>query len=168
LQYKGKKMNAIVVVDQNWGIGCSGQLLVHLPGDLKYFKEKTLGNTIILGRETFDSMGGRLLPGRKTIILSRNTDFAPGCPVLHSLEEALEYVEDNPNETIFVAGGESIYRLFLPYCDAFFVTKILKAFDADRHFPNLDASPDEFVINWSSDVMVENSVNYQFFEYIRK
>jgi len=161
-------MNAIVVADQNWGIGCGGKLLAHLPGDLNYFKEKTLGNTIIIGRETFDSMGGRLLPGRETLILSRNPDFKADCPVFHSLEETLEYVKDKPGEKIFVAGGEAIYRLFLPFCDAFFVTKILKEFEADRYFPNLDASPEEFAVNWSSDIMEENAVKYQFIKYIKQ
>jgi len=161
-------MNAIVVVDQNWGIGCDGKLLMHLPGDLKYFKEKTLGNTIIIGRETFDSMGGRLLPGRQTLILSRNKDFKPDCLVFHSLEEALGYIKDKQNEEIFVAGGEAIYRLFLPYCDTFFVTKIHKSFEADRYFPNLDENPDDFAVTWSSEIMEENSVKYQFIEYTRK
>ena len=137
-------MKAIVAVDENWGIGSCGKLLVHLPGDLKYFKSKTLGNTIIIGRETFDSMGGKLLPGRQTLILSKNGDLKPGCPVLHSLDETLKYVKGRRSEELFVAGGEIIYKLFLPYCDTFFVTKIYKAFEADRYFPNLDERPDDF------------------------
>jgi dihydrofolate reductase len=161
-------MNAIAVVDENWGIGYDGKLLVHLPGDLKYFKEKTLGNTIIIGRETFDSMGGKLLPNRETIILSRNPDLKLNCPVLRSLDETLKYIEDRRSEEVFVSGGETVYKLFLPYCDKFYITKIHKAFKADRHFPNLDERPDEFIINWSSNIMEENSVKYQFIEYIRK
>jgi len=158
-------MNAIVIADQNWGIGRSGKLLAHLPGDLKYFKEKTLGKTIIIGRETFDSMGGRLLPGRETLILSRREDFNPNCPVVHSLDEALEYVKNKKDEDLFVAGGEAIYKLFLPYCDTFFVTKIYHAFSADRYFPNLDERPDEFIIKWRGGVMEENEVRYEFIEY---
>jgi len=165
--WRQDKMNAIVVADQNWGIGCDGKLLAHLPGDLKYFKEKTLGNTIIIGRETFDSMGGRLLPGRETIILSRNVDFKADCPVFRSLDETLEYVKDISSEKVFIAGGEAIYRLFLPYCNTVFVTKIFKKFEADRYFPNLDANPEEFAVNWSSDIMEENSVKYQFAAYTR-
>ena len=65
-------MNAIVVVDQNWGIGREGNLLVHLPGDLKYYKEKTIGNHIIVGRKTLESFpGGKPLPGRENIVLTR-------------------------------------------------------------------------------------------------
>jgi len=161
-------MNAIVIVDSNWGIGKSGQLLVHLPGDLKYFKEKTLGNTIIMGRETFDSMGGRLLPGRESVILSRNESFNPGCKVCKSLEETLEYIKEKPSETIFISGGENIYKQFLPYCDRFFVTKIHEAFEADRYFPNLDEQPESFKVVSESEVIEENGVKYQFFEYVGK
>jgi len=160
-------MNAIVIVDQNWGIGKSGQLLVHLPGDLKYFKEKTLGNTIIMGRETFDSMGGRLLPGRESVILSRNENFKPGCHVCKSLDETLEYVKDKPSENVFVAGGETVYRLFLPYCDKFFITKMYAEFEADRFFPNLDEQPENFKVVRESEITSENGVKYQFFEYAR-
>jgi dihydrofolate reductase len=160
-------MNAIVIVDKNWGIGKSGQLLVHLPGDLKYFKEKTLGNTIIMGRETFDSMGGRLLPGRESVILSRNEKFNPGCQVCKSLEETLEYIKDKPSEKVFIAGGETVYKLFLPYCDKFFVTKIYEGFEADRHFPNLDEQPENFKVISESEVALENGIKYQFFEYAR-
>ena len=161
-------MNAIVIVDQNWGIGKSGQLLVHLPGDLKYFKEKTLGNTIIMGRETFDSMGGRLLPGRESVILSRNESFDPGCKVCKSVDETLAYIKDKPSETIFIAGGENIYRQFLPYCDKFFITKIHEVFEADRFFPNLDEQPENFKVVRKSEVIEENEVKYQFFEYVGK
>jgi dihydrofolate reductase len=161
-------MNAIVVVDENWAIGNGGKLLVHLPGDLRYFKEKTLGKTIVIGRETFDSMGGRLLPGRETIILSRRDNFKPNCRVCRSLDETLECIKDKPGDEVFIAGGEKIYKLFLPYCDRFFVTKIHEKFDADRYFPNLDESPNEFAIESSSETVEENSVQYQFFEYARK
>ena len=161
-------MNAIVIVDKNWGIGCEGKLLAHLPSDLKYFKQKTLGNTLIMGRETFDSMGGRLLPDRETIILSRNEDFNPECKTCSSLEELLEAVKDKRSEELFVVGGESIYKLFLPYCDKFFVTKINETFEADRYFPNLDTSPEKFAVVWESEVIEENSLKYQFFEYVRK
>jgi len=160
-------MNAIAAVDKNWGLGMNGKLLAHLPGDLRYFKEKTLGKTIIIGRETFESMSGKLLPGRGTVILSRNMDFKAECPVFHSLEETLGGLENKVGEDVFVAGGEAIYRLFLPYCDRFYITKLYAAFEADRHFPDLDESPEMFALKTASDVMEENGVGYQFFEYAR-
>jgi len=160
-------MNAIVIVDKNWGIGNGGKLLAHLPGDLKYFKEKTIGNTIIIGRETFVGMGSKLLPGRETIVLSTKEDFNPGCLVCSSLDDTFKNIAGKEPETLFVAGGESVYRLFLPYCNKIFVTKINAAFEADRYFPNLDANPDEFSVTRQSDMICENSIEYRFFEYNR-
>ena len=103
-------MNAIVIVDQNWGIGCTGRLLAHLPGDLRHFREKTEGNTIIIGRETFESMGSRLLLDRETVILSRNTKLNPGCKVVHSLEELLRHIKGRDSDAVFAAGGEEVYK----------------------------------------------------------
>jgi dihydrofolate reductase len=161
-------MIAIAVVDENWSLGKDGKLLVHLSGDLKYFKEKTIGKTIIMGRKTFEGMGGRLLPGRETVILSGDPDFDSGCKVCRSLFETFEYLEGKRGEDLFAAGGEAVYKLFLPYCDTFFITKIFAAYEADRHFPNLDERPDCFSCEPASDVIEENGVRYQFFKYTRK
>ena len=161
-------MNAIVAVDEDWGIGRNGKLLAHLPGDLKYFKEKTLGKTIIIGRETFSSMSGKLLAGRETVILTRDPGFKQSCPVVHSLEEAFEYTGKMRSGDIFVAGGENVYRQFLPYCDKIFTTKLYASFGADRFFPNLDERRDEFSVKQLSGILEENDVKYQFFEYLRK
>ena len=160
-------MNAIAIVDENWGLGKDGKLLIHLPGDLKYFKEKTLGKTIIIGRKTFDSLGKRLLPDRETVIVSQNMKYDPGCMVCRSLEEALRYVKGRRPDDVFVAGGEAIYNLFLPYCDTFFITKIQASFEADKYFPNLDSS-NRFYIDKSSAVVEENGVKYRFYKYTRE
>ena len=161
-------MNAIAAVDECWGIGRNGKLLARLPGDLGYFKDKTLGKTIVIGRETFDSMSGNLLHGRETVILTKNMDFKQNCPVFHTLEETLGYLQGKHTEDIFVSGGEKVYRQFFPYCDTFFITKLYAAFGADRFFPNLDERRGEFTVKPVSSVLEENSVRYQFFEYTRK
>ena len=161
-------MNAIAAVDESWGIGRSGKLLASLPGDLKYFKEKTLGKTIVIGRETFDSMSGKLLPERETVILTRNADFKQNCTVIHTLNEALEYLKTKRSEDVYVAGGENVYRQFIPYCDVFFITKLYGTFGADRFFTNLDAYPGEFAVKQASGVKEENGVKYRFFEYVRR
>ena len=160
-------MNAIAVVDKNWGLGLGGKLLVHMPGDLRYFKEKTLGKTIVIGRGTFESMSGRPLAGRETVILTKNENYSAPCPVVHSLDEALERFKDIRSEDLFIAGGEAVYKLFFPYCDKFFITKLYKSFAADRYFPDLDGAPGEFEAKAVSGVMEENNVEYQFFEYAR-
>ena len=160
-------MNAIAAVDRNWGIGRDNQLLVHLPGDLKYYKEKTIGNVIIIGRKTLESFpGGRPLPGRTNIVLSRDPAFAPeGVRVCRSREEVLQEVAGLDPDRVFVCGGASIYREFFDDCQAFYVTKIDAEFEADTFFPDLDElglHPD-----WISEEKEEKGVRYTFQRYVR-
>ncbi len=159
-------MKAIVAVDRNWGIGRGGKLLVHLPGDLAYFKEKTLGKTVIMGRKTLESLpGGSPLPGRNNIVLTRDPDCEAGCPLCHSVEELLGRIEGEKEEA-FVIGGEQVYRALLPCCDACYVTKIDAEYSAETFFPNLDRC-DEFEQVWESEPVEEKGVTYRFAEYRR-
>lgn len=161
-------MNAIAVVDENWSIGREGGLLVHLPGDLKCFKEKTYGKTILIGRKTLESFPGKKpLAGRRNIVLTRQENYAAeGCEICRCKEQAEELLKGQ-TEDVFIAGGESVYRAFLADCDAVFLTKIYASFPADRFFPNLDESG-EFFIAWKSAVQEEKGIRYQFFQYVRK
>ena len=161
-------MKAIVVVDENWGIGREGGLLVHLSGDLKYFKQKTMGKSMVLGRKTLESFpGGKPLPGRPNLVLTRNPEYQPeGVQIFNSKEELMEYLGPD-TENVFVCGGENIYRQFLEDCDQFYVTKIYDSYPADRSFPNLDERED-MEITWESEVQEEKGIRYQFFEYTRK
>lgn len=132
-------MNVIVAVDENWAIGKDGDQLCYIPADLKRFQKLTTGHPVLLGRKTLATFpGGRPLKNRRNLILSTNPDFAPeGGEVFRSLEEALAAC---PEDT-FVIGGASVYNAALDRCDTAYVTKIEKAFEADRYFPNLDADP---------------------------
>ena len=133
-------MNVIVAVDQNWAIGKDGDQLVYLKEDLKRFKALTLGHPVILGRKTLATFpGGRPLKGRRNLILSRTMGEAPeGAEVFSTAEELLAAA---PGDS-FVIGGASVYEQLLPWCDTAYVTKIGRAFPADRFFPDLDASPE--------------------------
>lgn len=139
--------------------------MVHLPGDLKYFKERTYGKTVVVGRKTLESFpGAKPLPGRKNVVLSRNEDYNPkDCTVYHSKEELMEALA---GEEVFVSGGEQIYLQFMEDCRRFYVTKIYASFPADRSFPNLDEMED-LAVTWKSDVQEEKGIRYQFFEYTR-
>jgi len=161
-------MKAIVVVDENWSIGREGGLLVHLSGDLKYFKQRTMGKTMVLGRKTLESFpGGKPLPGRPNLVLTRNPEYRPeGVQIFNSKEELMEYLGPDTDD-VFVCGGENIYRQFLDDCDQFYVTKIYDSFPADRSFPDLDKM-DDLEVTWESDVQEEKGIRYQFFEYTRK
>ena len=132
-------MNVIVAVDANWAIGLDGDQLCYIPADLKRFQKLTTGHPVLLGRKTLATFpGGRPLKNRRNLILSTNPDFAPeGGEVFHTLEEALAVC---PEDT-FVIGGDSVYKAALDRCDVAYVTKIAKAFQADRYFPDLDADP---------------------------
>ncbi len=160
-------MNAIAVVDENWAIGKDGGLLVHLPGDLKYYKKRTLGHVIVVGRKTLESFpGGRPLPGRTNIVLTANPQFeAEGCIVCRSKAEVLAKLQEFEDQEVFIAGGATVYQQFLDDCDDFYVTKIDASFDADRYFPNLDEMG--YQVTWESPVQEENGIAYRFLKYIR-
>ena len=138
-------MKAIVAVDRNWGIGRDGGLLVSVPEDMKYFRETTKGAVVILGRKTLESFpGGRPLKGRVNIVLSRKEDerrIVDGNTELvfvKTAAQAAAVAENYPDRNVFVIGGESIYRLLLPFCEEALVTKLETTFPADTFFPNLD------------------------------
>ncbi len=162
-------MNIIVVVDKNWAIGRDGGLLVHLPGDLKYFKERTEGKTVIMGRNTLESLPGKKpLPNRDNIIMTRNQEYkVEGAKIAHSMGELAKILEGYNKEDVFILGGEKIYNQYFPYCDTYYVTKIYEEYEADKHFYNLDEMSQVEVV-WQSDIMEENGTKYQFFKYKRK
>ncbi len=164
-------MNLIVAVDENWAIGNKGKLLVSIPSDMKFFREETSGEgkVVILGRKTLETFpGGRPLKNRVNIILTKNTDFkADGAIVVHSVEEALEVAKAYDDEKVYVIGGDTIYKQFLPYCNLAHVTRIYHAYEADAHFPNLDEMP-EWQITGESDEQTYFDLEYQFVRYERK
>lgn len=133
-------MRLIVAVDKNWAIGKDNKLMWSIPADMKFFRETTKGNIIIMGRKTLESFPqGQPLKNRVNIVITRNPDYkVKGAVVVHSVKEAIEEAAKHEGEP-YVIGGESIYRAMLEYCDAALVTKIDHAFDADTYFPDLDA-----------------------------
>ena len=132
-------MNAIVAVDGNWGIGCKGKLLIHLPGDLKFFQKMTTGKTIVMGRETLKSLpGGKPLKDRRNIVLTRNEKLDVECEICHSIDEVKALLKEKNRDEVFICGGESVYKQILELCNKIYVTKINQIFEADTYFPNLD------------------------------
>lgn len=141
-------MNAIAAVDNYWAIGNKGSLLVRIPMDQKYFREKTIGKVVILGRKTLATFpNGLPLAGRTNIIMSRNQNLCiKGAVVVHSKEELFQELKKYNSEDVFVIGGSEIYELLVPYCDTVYATKIAYQYAADAYFPNLDKLP-----NWSME-----------------
>ena len=158
-------MNVIVAVDQNWAIGKDGDQLVYLSEDLKRFKSLTTGHPVILGRKTLATFpGGRPLKGRRNLILSRNTDFAPeGAEVFPDVETLRAAAPADA----FVIGGASVYRQLLPWCDTAYVTKIDRAFPADCYFPDLDQDP-AWERTEESAPLEQDGIIYRYVTYRRK
>jgi dihydrofolate reductase len=132
-------VSLIVAMDNNRGIGLNNRLPWRLPDDLKRFKSLTLGHHLIMGRKTYESIG-RTLPGRTSIVISRNPDFsAPDCVVVSSLEGALKLAEANGENEAFVIGGSQIFEKALPLADRIYLTRVHVALPADVFFPAIDA-----------------------------
>lgn len=165
---KGRKlMNLIVAADKNWAIGKDNRMMWSIPADMKFFRETTKGNIVIMGRKTLESFPqGQPLKNRVNIVITRNPEYkVRGAVIVHSTEEALKEAEKYDGE-IYVIGGESIYRAMLPLCNTALVTKIDHAFDADTYFPNLDED-EEWRMTKISEEQTCFDLEYYFTVYER-
>lgn len=159
-------MELIVAVYDDWGIGCEGTQPVALSADRKFFRETTRGCMVIAGRRTVaDFPGGKPLPGRVNVVLSRQDPDLPGFTVVHSPEEALALAATT--ERAMVIGGGMVYRQLLAYCNTAYITKVHCTVPCDTYFPNLDADADWFLaeIIQSGE---ENGITYDICLYKRK
>ena len=160
-------MKAIVAVDKEWGIGKNNGMLFHMPKDLQYFKEKTLGKVVVMGGNTLLSFpGSKPLPKRKNIVLS-DVFTREDCEVYATLPELLEELKKYPTDDIFIVGGAMFYRTMIDYCDTAYITKVDAVGGATVFFPNLDEKE-----NWTmSDAgfpLEDNGVNISFTTYVNK
>ena len=162
-------MKFIVSVDENWGIGKDNELLMRIPEDMKQFRQKTIDNIIIMGRKTLESFpGAKPLPKRINVVLTSNKNYSPeNVTVCHTIDEIIEYVSQFKDKDIFVIGGESIYRQFMPYCNEGYITKISKTFDADTFLENLDQNSDWYIDEVQMEGYFEG-VKYSVLKYKRK
>lgn len=159
-------MRAIVCVDNNWGIGKDNNLLYHLPPDMKFFKEKTIGNVVVMGLSTLKSFPNcQPLNDRVNIVLTKKKDFQQdGAMICHSIEELFKILERFNKDTVYVIGGASVYEQLLPYCNTVYVTKIDFEKPADKFFPNLDKD-ENWVLAKESEVLEYNDIRYKFTTY---
>lgn len=129
-------MNLIVAVDRKYGIGKDNGLLARVPADMEYFKEKTMGKTIVMGSSTYMSFPKRPLPNRENLVLTSTPEKYPEVKCFESIGELFEYIRGRDDE-VFVCGGSTVYLQLLPYCEKAYVTHIDEEFEADVFFPNL-------------------------------
>lgn len=162
-------MNLIVAVDNNWAIGCRGDLLVRIPNDHKNFWQKTRGRVVVLGRKTLETFPqGMPLGDRTNIILSTDTGYkVKDAVIVHSVEELLEELKKYDDDDIFIIGGGLVYKTMLPYCGTAYVTKIDHDYEADAYFPNLDTDAD-WEITDESEEQTYFDIAYRFVKYERK
>jgi dihydrofolate reductase len=147
------RISLIVAVSENWVIGRGGDLPWHLSSDLKRFKRLTMGHHIIMGRKTFESIR-RPLPGRTTIVITRQNDYAAGgALVVRGIGQALRLAGDD--EEVFICGGAEIYKLALPHVDRIYLTRVHATVDGDTKFPALESTQWKIVAethHWASEM----------------
>jgi len=162
-------MNLIAAVDKNWAIGLANKLLVSIPNDQKFFREETMGKVVVLGRKTLETFpGGLPLKGRTNIVLTTDPEFsAKEAIIVHSKEELLEELKKYDTKDVYIIGGDSVYKMMLPYCDTAHITKIDHAYQADTYFPDLDADPD-WTITADSEEQTYFDLEYVFLKYEKK
>lgn len=164
-------MKLIVAVAKDWGIGKDGQLLTRNKEDMKFFRETTTGQVVIMGRKTLESFpGGKPLKDRDNIVITSDKAFErEGSYIVHSIEEAIERAKECAVDAreVFVIGGESIYRQMLSYCDTAYITKMNQTYPADSYFPNLDTHKDWKLHNVSEEHTYPDG-QFVFCTYLRE
>jgi dihydrofolate reductase len=162
-------INAIACISQNRGIGKDGGLLFSIPDDMKFFREKTMGAVIIMGRKTLESFaGGKPLRGRENVVLTRNREFSQdGVTAFCDFEKLKSHILNGGygDKPIFIIGGAEIYTLFLPVTDILLLTEVKKTVDSDKYFPEYSK---EFVKSAQTETMFYQDLAYTFNEYLRK
>lgn len=157
-----KDLYMIACISKDGGLGKGGELLWHIPEDMKFFRETTKGNMVIMGRKTFDSIG-RALPGRRNIVLSsrkgENADVE-----WHTREELEEALKTTSGKK-FIIGGASLYEMFLPEAEKLYLTEVDSVKSADIIFPQFEKS------EWQREVLQNgeyDGIKYEIVEYTRR
>lgn len=162
-------MKLIVAVDENWGIGKKGDLLMSIPDDMRYFRENTKNAVLVMGYNTLRSFpNSKPLPGRLNIVLADVFGLrVEGAIVCDTMDQLLALLSEFSSDDLFVIGGGMMYRQLLPYCDTALITKMRFSGDADTFIPNLDEQ-DEWSVYTESDIKDYEGLKYSFVEYRNK
>lgn len=160
-------MKLIAAVDNEWNIGNKGNLLFSLPDDMKFFRTKTSGKIVVMGRKTLESFpGSKPLKNRINIVLSRNKHDVDGAEFVTGVDELLDRLKEYDSGDVYVIGGAQIYSLLLPYCDTALITHVdAVAIEADSKFPEL--KDNEWTVTEQSDIHENNGIKFRFTTYKR-
>lgn len=158
-------MRAILHADKEWGIGKKNGLMFSIPADMKFFRETTTGNVVVMGSNTLKSFpGGKPLKSRTNIVLYPDGEDRDDCKIVKSLEELFAEIEKYEPEKVFVIGGAMMYKTLLPYCTEVLVTKVDAVGGADAYFENLDENPN-FTLVYKSETVETNGYKINFCTY---
>lgn len=161
-------MKAILHADREWGIGKSNGLMFSIPADMKFFRETTTGNVVVMGSNTLKSFpGGKPLKNRTNIVLWPDGEKRDDCKIVGSLNELFDEIKKYDGDRVFVIGGAMMYRTLLPYCDEVLVTKVDAVGGADAFFENLDEN-ENFELVYRSDDVETNGYTVNFCTYANK
>lgn len=160
-------LSFIVAVGKNGVMGKDNQMPWHIPNDFKYFKERTMHHTIVMGRKTFDSIG-RVLPEREHIVLTRSNPSLPeDVEIVHNFNEIVERYA-NLEEEVFIIGGANVFEQFLPYVNIMYITEIDEGFEGDIYFPSYDKNLFYEASREKGLKDERNPYDYEFVTYKRK
>ena len=158
-------MRAILHADKNWGIGKNNGLLYKIPADMKFFKQTTIGNVVVMGSNTLKSFpDGKPLKDRVNIVLCPDGEDREDCIIVRSLDELFAEIKKYPPEKVFVIGGQMTYKTLLPYCSEVLLTKVDAEDEADAFFENLDKNPN-FKLTYESEPVETNGYMIRFTTY---
>lgn len=162
-------LSLIVAIAQNNVIGKDNKLIWHISEDLKRFKYITSGNTIVMGRKTFESLPG-ILPNRKHVVITRDSEYTIDSDQIEIISDLDLFIKNHENskEEVFVIGGADIYKQLLPYCKKLYLTMVHECFDGDTYFPEIDFS--KYEIEYSSNKMIDKKtgIEYSFINLVKK
>jgi dihydrofolate reductase len=159
-------LSLIVAMDDNRLIGSNNNLPWQLPADLAFFKRTTMGKPIIMGRKTFISIG-RPLPGRRNIVITRDTDFSvDGCEIANGIETALALCSD-AEEVMFI-GGASLYQQIIDQASQLYITHIHHSFEGDTWFPEIDLKLWKQASREDHEADHDNPFAYSFIKFVRE
>ena len=168
-------VSAIVCIDKNWAIGFDGKLLVNIPEDMRFFREKTTNNVVIMGRKTYDSLSTKPLPNRTNVVITSKIDkpceISKEGTVFVTMDFVKMFLNTLPKESpinIYIIGGGQIYKELLSYCDKSYVTKVNCGYkEADTYFPNLDEI-EEWEMVEDGEEKMHRGLKYKFCIYEKR
>ncbi|HLS09991.1 dihydrofolate reductase [Lentibacillus sp.] len=162
-------ISLLVAMDRNRVIGYQNDLPWHLPNDLKFFKQKTIGHTIIMGRKTFESIG-KPLPKRTNVVITRqkSSRFPEGIDVIRDINTVFDWNRQHPAEELFVIGGEEIFKQVLPHADRMYITLVDNVFQGDTYFPKFSETEWQLTAKEKGERDNKNLHDHYFLQYDRQ